>query len=577
MIDLLIKKIVEENNILEQDKKIAENNKFICEILNKILNKINISSSDTDKVLDLLKHDSLLTNLEKETLEFVFTILLPNNMKLEQAQKDILNKLLTKYSKIVSEEFNEKINRNNKLIAMLESEEIFLYFDDLNTLLKEYGIDIKDRLKIIKELIHKNYSAQLEHKVTDLSVASEAGTNIITDEISVYEKIDIENDDTIADNVSISEEMIIKSDTEQFKKIMSFFKENKLYYDKLDDTLKEKINTYGLNIEQATNIINVLKNIGINIRSYYSNNSEKFVNLILFSTIESMNEVVAILSKRNISLKKILNFDTRIFYSIESGGLLESFKDNITFLDSLDYDYNENTDLELYYTMSEDLKNVYYLYTKIYRFKLSYLENICLLKRKSLFPILDRLVEISNRSLNLVEKTDMRLFDIYNKEIFHGLKVLETMGSEGDLISKLSFLMQLKKKENDFKVDDPDDVLEHSELYNKLNSYFTSIEDEDNCVMYVIPQNVKVDETIFNNEYIDYLENNYKKDTLTYIVNRTRVSRIKVLRILSYLNSQGIDINQEVIQYALRFNYIYTENDLENIMNIFESKEKNRK
>lgn len=223
MIDLLIKKIVEENNILEQDKKIAENNKFICEILNKILNKINISSSDTGKVLDLLKHDSLLTNLEKETLEFVFTILLPNNMKLEQAQKDILNKLLTKYSKIVSEEFNEKINRNNKLIAMLESEEIFLYFDDLNILLKEYVIDIKDRLKIIKELIHKNYSAQLEHKVTDLSVAPETGTNIITDEISVYEKIDIENDDTIADNVSISEEMIIKSDTEQFKKIMSFF------------------------------------------------------------------------------------------------------------------------------------------------------------------------------------------------------------------------------------------------------------------------------------------------------------------------------------------------------------------
>ena len=95
--------------------------------------------------------------------------------------------------------------------------------------------------------------------------------------------------------------------------------------------------------------------------------------------------------------------------------------------------------------------------------------------------------------------------------------------------------------------------------------------------MYVIPQSVKINEAIFDNEHIDYLENNYKKDTLTYVINRTRVSRIKVLRILSYLNSRGIDINQDVIQYAFRFNYIYTANDLDNIMNIFKSKKKNWK
>lgn len=558
MIDLLIKKIAEENTGLEKYKITALNNNFICEILNKVLNKINISTSETNKILKLIKQDLQLTSLEKETLEFIFLVLLPNHIQLEQVQKDVLNKVLTRYSEKTNKVLSEKINLNNKLILALQSEEIFLYFDELNVLFKEYDINLKDRLKIIKALIHKNYSAQLEQKVVCLPTIEEVG------------------DITIIDDKP--DETVVNKAPERCEEIISFFKKNKLYYAKLDDNLKEKINSCGLNIAEATNIIEMLKSIGVNIKNYYNSNSENFINLILFSKLEYMNEVISIVHKHNIDLKKLLNFDTRIFYSCEYGGLLEDFKGNIDFLDSLDYDYKDNTDLKLYYMVNEELKNVYHLYTKVYRFRLCYPENICFLKRVSWTPILDRLIEISGRALTLVEQTEMDLFNTYNRTLFYGLKIVETTRDEEQMIDKLLLIAMIRSDNWSLKLTGQDDIQEEkTELSEQLNLLFEQLEDGENHVMYAIPNSVKIDPEVLNNEYVNYLETNYKVKDLAYIINRTRISRIKVLRVLSYLNSQGIDITEDVVKYALKFNYIYIEKDLDNINSIFRSKEKNRK
>ena len=561
MIDLLIKKIVEENDKLEKDKFTIENNNFIYEILSKVLNRINISTGDTTRILNLIKQDLQLTDLEKETLEFVFLVLIPNNIQLEQVQKELLNKLLIKYSIKENDELSEKINQNNKLMLALQSEEIFLYFDELNIMFNEYDINLKDRLKIIKTLIHKNYSVQLKQNNISSSIIEEGSEHI-----------------DITDDISKSEESVSERVFESREEVISFFKTNKLYYARLDDNLKERINNYGLNIEEATNIIEMLKSIGVNIKHYYNNNSENFINLILFSRLEYINEVISMLHKRNIELKKLLTFDTRIFYSDEYGGLLENFKNNIIFLDSLDYDYRENTDFKLYYMTNEDLKNVYHLYTKVYRFRLGDLENICFLMRMSWTPILDRLIEISGRTLNLVDQTEMDIFNTYKRTLFYGLKIIETTKGEQNIIDKLFFLGMLRSDNGNLKLPGCDDIQEEkTELNEQLNAFFEPIEDGKDHVMYAIPHSVKIDPEILNNEYVDYLETNYKSKDLVYIFNRTRVSRIKVLRILSYLNSRGIVITQDVVKYALKFNYIYIEKDLDNINSVFKAKEKNWK
>lgn len=561
MIDLLIKKIVEENDKLEKDKFTIENNNFIYEILSKVLNRINISTGDTTRILNLIKQDLQLTDLEKETLEFVFLVLIPNNIQLEQVQKELLNKLLIKYSIKENDELSEKINQNNKLMLALQSEEIFLYFDELNIMFNEYDINLKDRLKIIKTLIHKNYSVQLKQNNISSSIIEEGSEHI-----------------DITDDISKSEESVSERVFESREEVISFFKTNKLYYARLDDNLKERINNYGLNIEEATNIIEMLKSIGVNIKHYYNNNSENFINLILFSRLEYINEVISMLHKRNIELKKLLTFDTRIFYSDEYGGLLENFKNNIIFLDSLDYDYRENTDFKLYYMTNEDLKNAYHLYTKVYRFRLGDLENICFLMRMSWTPILDRLIEISGRTLNLVDQTEMDIFNTYKRTLFYGLKIIETTKGEQNIIDKLFFLGMLRSDNGNLKLPGCDDIQEEkTELNEQLNAFFEPIEDGKDHVMYAIPHSVKIDPEILNNEYVDYLETNYKSKDLVYIFNRTRVSRIKVLRILSYLNSRGIVITQDVVKYALKFNYIYIEKDLDNINSVFKAKEKNWK
>lgn len=561
MIDLLIKKIVEENDKLEKDKFTIENNNFIYEMLSKVLNRINISTGDTTRILNLIKQDLQLTDLEKETLEFVFLVLIPNNIQLEQVQKELLNKLLIKYSIKENDELSEKINQNNKLMLALESEEIFLYFDELNIMFNEYDINLKDRLKIIKTLIHKNYSVQLKQNNISSSIIEEGSEHI-----------------DITDDISKPEESVNERVFESREEVISFFKTNKLYYARLDDNLKERINNYGLNIEEATNIIEMLKSIGVNIKHYYNNNSENFINLILFSSLEYINEVISMLHKRNIELKKLLTFDTRIFYSDEYGGLLENFKNNIIFLDSLDYDYRENTDFKLYYMTNENLKNSYHLYTKVYRFRLCNLENICFLMRMSWTPILDRLIEISGRALNLVDQTEMDIFNTYKRTLFYGLKIIETTKGEQNIIDKLFLLGMLRSDNGNLKLPGCDDIREEkTELNEQLNAFFEPIEDGKDHVMYAIPHSVKIDPEILNNEYVDYLETNYKSKDLVYIFNRTRVSRIKVLRILSYLNSRGIVITQDVVKYALKFNYIYIEKDLDNINSVFKAKEKNWK
>ena len=140
------------------------------------------------------------------------------------------------------------------------------------------------------------------------------------------------------------------------------------------------------------------------------------------------------------------------------------------------------------------------------------------------------------------------------------------------------FLGMLRSDNGNLKLPGCDDIQEEkTELNEQLNAFFEPIEDGKDHVMYAIPHSVKIDPEILNNEYVDYLETNYKSKDLVYIFNRTRVSRIKVLRILSYLNSRGIVITQDVVKYALKFNYIYIEKDLDNINSVFKAKEKNWK
>lgn len=561
MIEAFVKRIMSENEKLQNELEKINSNNSIYESLSKIRNNIAITKEASDSLLEFVKKDNSINSLDKETVEFILLILLPNGKKLESNQKKTLDNLIKKYPQMKSNDLMEKINRNKKLIESIQSEELFIYFDDLNLIFKEYEFSFKEQLKIIKELIQKNYSYEFkeEQKIIDDSVTDSI--------VSTEDDFKSEQNNEDSSDIKVEEHITLDKD------IIDFFKKHKLFYDKLDDESKSKILQYGLNIEKANIVLEFLKMHKFNIKTLYNKDTETFIKLILFSKIEYINELIEQTITRNINLKTLINNQVEVLYSEKDDGAFENFMANLNFLDELKYDYSKNNEIILYMIYNKYLETSYYLYTQVYNLELKDVQKINVLGTKVWCSTLDRFLETGDQIKDMFENVGIDILTNIYTSLACGLKLF--FNSRG--IVKESYRVKLaeimttgkyKKNVESFKSFKD----EKTQLDIDLNSLFDSVETPGEEPLYIIPHDTIIDEEVLNNEYISYLEQTYKHEKYLYVINGTRVSRIKVLRIISYLKTKGVEITEDVVKYALKFNYVFIKNDLQNINDVFNQK-----
>ncbi len=608
MLELLIEKIKQENQQLQDNLKQLDNNNFVYETVRKILNDLDITEVDTKNMLNIISQNQLITSLDEETLKFILLILLPNGIKLETSQRELLNKLLKIYPKQMNKSLLDTISKNEMILSSLESNELFIYFDELQNMFKQYDFNYKEQLIIMKELIQRNYHARLVRELEEVTPVGDVEVSInpalITSEDNSSQMIqegesvkELEEVAPICDaEVFIEPSLITNEDnTNQMiqedesvnqsepvvlnKEVIDFFKRNKLYYSKLDDNLKRKINNHGLDIEKAEFLIKLLKKIRVDVKAFYNQQIESFVNLILYSKIEYISEMFETAHNRSIDCVDLIYQDYKILYSQQFGGHFENFMANIDFLDSLNYDYKSNTNIVLYCVNNANLKSSYDLFTNVYKLRFD-VQNICILAITEWTAVVDQLIEISRNAILSFEQDNMKVFNIYNQGLFYILKSFDYQTrfeyripelvllaiSKSNHKNMIDMIESRKDEMNSYRV-------EKTDLDRELDEFFLH-ETCDGDELWIIPHIVQIIPEIFENEYVSHLESNYRVQDLIYSINKTRVSRIKVLRVLSYLSDRGVEITKDVVKYALKFNYIFTENDLENINNVFNQKKK---
>ncbi len=608
MLELLIEKIKQENQQLQDNLKQLDNNNFVYETVRKILNDLDITEVDTKNMLNIISQNRLITSLDEETLNFILLILLPNGIKLETSQRELLNKLLKIYPKQMNKSLLDTISKNEMILSSLESNELFIYFDELQNMFKQYDFNYKEQLIIMKELIQRNYHARLVRELEEVTPVGDVEVSIdsalITSEDNSSQMIqegesvkELEEVAPICDAEVFIEPVLITNEdnTNQMiqedesvnksepvvlnKEVIDFFKRNKLYYSKLDDNLKRKINNHGLDIEKAEFLIKLLKKIRVDVKAFYNQQIESFVNLILYSKIEYINEMFETAHNRSIDCVDLIYQDYKILYSQQFGGHFENFMANIDFLDSLNYDYKSNTNIVLYCVNNANLKSSYDLFTNIYKLRFD-VQNICILAITEWTAVVDQLIEISRNAILSFEQDNMKVFNIYNQGLFYILKSFDYQTrfeyripelvllaiSKSNHKNMIDMIESRKDEMNSYRV-------EKTDLDRELDEFFLH-ETCDGDELWIIPHIVQIIPEIFENEYVSHLESNYRVQDLIYSINKTRVSRIKVLRVLSYLSDRGVEITKDVVKYALKFNYIFTENDLENINNVFNQKKK---
>lgn len=554
MIEQVIEKLKEENLKLKTMLDDLNNEKNFVEILIKILNNTNITDNELNEAISYLESYEKIDSIDKETIMFTLVVLVPNNEKFEKTQIEAIKKVISQYTDEPILDISRNMTTNSTLIDKLSCDEVFIYIDDLDNTLVKYGFSSKDRLKVISELIKKNFSVK---------IIDEEKKEISDNVEEVVQEVKEESIQTEDSSTDVEEVKITCSN-----EIMNLFKKNKLFYDKLEDSLKLKINEVGINVEEVTYIFDYLKKIKFNIKNRYSEVPEDIVNVMMYATKENLDKLINICDERHISLKSLINSNIKILY----GMYFDNFISNIEFLDFLGYDYSNGEKDKFYTVPNFHIVASYKIYTQVYKLTLTDANFSRIFGFLHWNSVLDRLIEfMPNYEINnLISEIGEKIFERPSaisfkvlKECIKKLKSTESIKDDGKKLIKLINAL-------DYEIN-VDIVKEENEFYEDLNSNLIQLYDMEGNDIYVIPYIETVHEEILENEYIDYLEQNYKKGNFIYKINDTKVSRIKVLRAINYLTHNGIEITKDVVLYALKLNYIYIDDDLENINNAFSS------
>jgi hypothetical protein len=530
----------------------------IKDIMSSFLNNNIISNSDIDKI-DKFINSLAIDNLLKTKLHFIFNVLLKidSSITLDESQKEKCHELLSIIAKEISklniEELNRELEKENRLISALKSDEVFTMFDELSESLRENAIDNQDKVKIVYEIILKNNKKEIVNKVEE--------TNI------VY-------------NNSTSD-------------LQELFKEFNLSFDNMPIELQNELKMYG-NLSEIRILLNALISSGLSLDRLFKN-KQLFVKILLNSNIDIINNLKKICEENNLDFLYVLNKRISVLvpnknrfsrrspstdnYLNGEIGCYNNFVENMQFfkeqgMQNIDEVFKKNP--TTFFQSYRVIKNNFTILKVLYGIDFSDGVSLTGLNSGNAINVLDRFIEVSELGYDYV-KDCRSVISMASSELLYKIKIVEEYESnpvirESVQNSNLPLYTDKPLRINgsrvtksmklvDSKTDDLEllkEVIGEEELENNPKDIKLLVDS-------LLGSVISINDSVFNYEYVRYIEDNFKVNDFVYLIGNTRISRIKLLRICTLLIENNYVLNEDNIKFALAYNSILSKQDRMNI------------
>lgn len=575
-------------NIIE--KKIAKYNKQIIlnknntEIFSSIVKKFNDSylpsitmeeANEIRKNIDLTIAEgdllALLQSITDENRNIILSLGLDSNQKeiIEQF-KNKINELATKYSKASIDDIYTNLKIYKNLLSKLNNNDINLIteVDVIYRLMKENNFEYRQIIDILRKVNDMNSRIYANYANNDKS------------DINLSQEDDICEDNLISYN----------NDRE---KIISLFKKYNIDFMNFDENLQNNILNLG-NYDEMNKILSCVSNhndlLGfLNLKEY----EQILYRTLLFSSGEKINEVIESALKNNVP--QIFKIYPTILYptikdknirtkkdvgdfqhkSFEKTGALNYYLENVKILEEIGYPIDlafKKCSSFFVHSPKKVRRNLQYL--KMYNISIcnedgSFKSFLSTLKSDNLIDNID--ISIENGTYEYCKQNLSRLgWDI----IPYRVKCNEKLKKNHDLRAIDNPFIVFRNKTEKLALKLPF-YQTNSEIFGKTKEDVFALYDainhgSDETIIYdelVRLGNIDNISTIaLDDEYIMYLENNYKENEYMYNINGVIVSRYKVLRYYSSLIKQD-DINpsEDLIMYVVTLNSMLDQEELNNV------------
>lgn len=533
-----MEELVREINKLieESEKKVQENlsEKKRLEGLkiqdtNRMEEVVELLSGNTDlhdkirkKLLEFYALDYIVSNKESLSLKFGLT----------KEQNEIYDKMIELFKRCMENSIqkitldNEKLNDDKKMYFEvndeLNSEEFFDKTDEFMMIMDKIGVSDKEKYDLLKEILEKNNKLFM----------SKMGNSM-------------END---------------------YDKIVSLFFAYGYDFDKLDVEFRNKLREYG----NYNNILGMLKRI--EKYSFIKNNSALFMNLILYSSLDIIDNIENISNKYGISFSDLCMRYPGVFIPndvILNDKIIGCYDD---FLEVIPVIRENSLDVGriINYMGAEiiDSKNRNLIFSniklaKMYGFTPNGLRSGIYpfakgaLNSKNTFTSVDRFIELSNDGLRYAEtafsKMAVNVMDLIIKiklvdrdDVFRDRVVKDTGSAiviNMNRINQVTNMRVDKYKESLYNVNQ--DILGSGKFYEVIRDNY----------------NDEIDmKYINNNEFLTRI----MEDGKVSLIGGVRVSSLKVLRLYTTLCKNGYD-DENALLYAISYGSLLNQEEFKKI------------
>lgn len=431
-----------------------------------------------------------------------------------------------------------------KLYTGLKSNH-FTHFYDLEKAFKELNISKKEQISVLSSIIDNNRK-YLEVTEEEVNVLVEYNNNIEVLK-TVLKKYNIDVND-IEDSIK--------------KRLLKHVNINDMQL--LFDRLNELVPDYVSNL--------------------FINNQKLFARIAILSTIDNLEYVEEFAKKYKLNIEDVLDIPSficpisgdRLFEygtgaqvggQSEYGGF-EYLKGIVELLESKGIDVAEayDSNITLFRSNPKTVKENMELFA-FYGIKIDNTTGFSGVLHKSAGTVLDRFIEVHELGYSYV-KNNPGQAQFNMDSIFYPLYFAERNYPELEIIEQRSNSMVIKQKMLK-------DLLKTSgvktvkDIKERMDIQKFEIDDEKQAFYDTITQKQIVSEDIevLEEPIVKKIEEKYKTSRFVYDINGTRISRLKVLRVLNSLYENEIDIGFDEVRYALGYNSILNNNDINHIYN----------
>lgn len=530
--DAFIRRLEKINKSMGMEQ--LDDDKKIVQVLNSILEKkynVHYEDNSIDKIIDIFNKNITSEEDKKIVNRIKFLIHVHNvSVELTNEQIDFINKLKDFYcEKIDSYEINnDTYYRIVELISFLEDDYKFENVGLLMTVFSNLEVEGTEQLKIISTIIKNNSTKKFNEQLN------------LTDSI---EKV---------------------------------LKKNEIPLDYIDEDIIVILNDNLKNVTEVINHIitiddNLLKDLAKEEKTLYT-----LIDLLIFSSKEIINKFIKICNEESLDSKKLIKSSPQIIISNKISGGSNGKFDN--FIANIDFCKEKNIPVKsVENLLLEDNEILYHRYNTIKLYGVDITGNEFVLENRALPIMMDVVIESSKLGFKYLQTN----FDSFIKNANNLVMVLpfapellvESSEEEKIILDEVKLVAIREKIKMEFgpAFDSRTKGVCLKERYVELFKLFDIMKDSTGRYYFVVPEKYDyIDESIFENRYISYLENpknKFKKNEYMYNLDGCLISRIKFLRLCTFLNDILPKVNEmldsNAIKYALRFEKVFSDSFFE--------------